>query len=260
MQQKTETFESIIESFQYKHDLRSVFDDFLTMTLCAFSFNPLTGKSQQEELYLETIAKYKKEEGLKFPNLLATLTNEMEERLSDSQGNDVLGDYYGNYLYRKGAQQYFTPWHVCMFMAECACGESKKVEQEKPLRILDPCCGSGRMLLASGRINGPRHEYYGIDIDSTCVKMTAINLFLNGMFHSEVMCADALVPEDFNFSYRISFLPFGIFKVEKKEDSLLWHLSKESFKKPVPENDLVLPSEEQNRNKNSQESAQLTFF
>jgi hypothetical protein len=59
--------------------------------------------------------------------------------------------------------------------------------------------------------------------------MAAINLFLNGMFHSEVMCADALLPEDFRFSYRTSFLPFGIFRVTEKEHSPLWQLMQNSW-------------------------------
>jgi type I restriction-modification system DNA methylase subunit len=260
MPQKIETFESILETFRYKHDLRSVFDDFLTMTICAFSFNPATSKSYDEELYLETIRKYKKEEALQFPQMLATLVTEMENRLSDSVGNDVLGDYYGSYLYRKGASQYFTPWPVCMMMAEIACGEAKKPDQDRPLRILDPCCGSGRMLLAAGKVNGPGHEYYGIDVDSTCVKMTAINLFLNGRFNSEVMCADALSFDDFRFSYRISFFPLGIFRIDEKEKSPLWHMHRTSLKRPAPENNLVLPSEERNPSTGSQESTQLTFF
>jgi len=59
--------------------------------------------------------------------------------------------------------------------------------------------------------------------------MAAIHLFLSGMFHSEVMCANFLEPDDFRFSYRISFFPFGIFKIEEKEKSLLWHLNKNSL-------------------------------
>jgi ribosomal protein L11 methylase PrmA len=101
---------------------------------------------------------------------------------------------------------------------------------KEPLRILDPACGSGRMLLAAHRVNGTGHEYYGIDIDPTCAKVTALNLFLNGIWNSEVMCANALSPADFVIAYRISFLPLGIFKIEVKEESKLWHLHKNSFR------------------------------
>lgn len=99
----------------------------------------------------------------------------------------------------------------------------------RPLRIIDPTCGSGRMLLASSRVNGPGHEYYGIDVDRTCVKMTALNLFLNGVWNSEVLCANALLPNDFVIAYRISMFPFGIFKIEVRDQSKLWHLHQASF-------------------------------
>ena len=230
MKNQTETFEKTIGRFQYHYDTRTVFDDFLTMTCCAFSQNPATGKSHDEDLYLQTIGKYKNDDlRFEFPKLLARLTIEMEERIDSDMGTDVLGDFYEQNLSRKGSGQFFTPWHICKFMASCA-GESVDDKPvDRSLRILDPSCGSGRMLLAGNKVKGPMHEYYGVDIDETCVKMAAINLFLNGMFHSEVMCADALARDDFRFSYRTSFLPFGIFRVTDKQQSPLWHLMQNAW-------------------------------
>ncbi len=193
---------------------------------------------------MQTIAKYKTEEVRnEFPKLVATLILEMEESLENGTGSDVLGTFYEMHLYRKGAAQYFTPWPICQLMAHCL--PCKQEENEEPMRVVDPCCGSGRMLLANALANGKEHYYYGINIDHTCVKMAAINLFLNGVFHSEVMCADALSPNDFRMSYAISFLPFGIFRIENKEQSRLWHMHVNSFKRKqsiLP--DLKLPSED----------------
>jgi type I restriction-modification system DNA methylase subunit len=117
---------------------------------------------------------------------------------------------------------------------------------KQPLRFIDLCCGSGRMLLAGAQFSGKQHHFYGIDLDITCVKMAAINLFLNGIFHCEIMCANALSPDDFRISYKLSFLPFGIFRIENKEQSELWHLYKNSFeRKPKVGNpDITLPSED----------------
>ena len=56
MKLQTPTFATTIKLFEYRYDLRSVFNDFLTMALCAFSQNPDTGKSYDEDLYLETVA------------------------------------------------------------------------------------------------------------------------------------------------------------------------------------------------------------
>ena len=242
----------------YHYDLRSVFDDLLTMSLCTLSYNPITRQSYDEELYMETIAKYKTSDfRFQFPKLFAQLVLEMEERVDDTQGNDILGEYFEQHLSRKNSGQFFTPFHVCMFMAHSICDSGR--EDEKPLRILDPTCGSGRMLMAAAKTAGRKHEFYGIDIDHTCIKMAAFNLFLNGIFHSEVMWADALRSDDFHMAYRISFLPFGIFRTEKKEESKLWHLYRNSFpsKQTSPKAEIQLSQPGDHRNG---PSSQLTLF
>lgn len=218
----------------------TVFDDFLTLAIASCTQNLEAKKSWYEDEYLETIAKYQDSElRHEFPTAFASLIIEMEERFSSSVGNDVLGEFFEQHISNGRNGQYFTPFPVCQFMASIV---QENGPEKKSLRIVDPTCGSGKMLIAASKANGPDHEYYGIDIDRTCVKMTALNLFLNGVFNSEVMCANALLPGDFVISYRVSFFPLGIFKIEKREDSRLWHLQQQSFKK-VKEtlgNDIIL--------------------
>jgi hypothetical protein len=57
----------------------------------------------------------------------------------------------------------------------------------QPVLVLDPCVGSGRMLLAAAEA-APRVytdlgliQFYGMDIDPTCVQMTRINTMLYGL-------------------------------------------------------------------------------
>jgi type I restriction-modification system DNA methylase subunit len=231
---KTKTFDSLMKEFQYRYDTRQVFNDFLTLSICAFGQDYATGKSKDEDLYMTTIAKYKDEKlSDKFPELLSLLIMVMEERVGSGMGNDVLCEFYETNLYSKGKSQYFTPWPVCKFMAAITMlvDAEEMAQIERPLRVIDPCCGSGRMLLAGATESKQRYEYYGIDIDYTCVQMAALNLFLNGMFNSEVMCANALDPDDFRQSFRISFFPLGIYRITEKEESMLWHLQRNSFKK-----------------------------
>lgn len=244
MKSKKETFAGLMNDFLYHFDIPVVFDDFLTITIAAFGQNPRIGKSYDEDLYLETIGKYKHHK-LKdhFPKLLGCLITEMEEQLQSTTGNDVLGTYYENTISKKGSGQFFTPWHICTFMVSSLSGD----KSETPLRILDPCCGSGRMLVCGGNIMGKHHYFYGIDVDHTCVKMTVVNLFLNGNFHAEVMWADALDPDDFRLSYKTSFLPFGVFRIQNKEQSFLYHAQKEAFRKMAKErvgSSLTLPSDD----------------
>jgi len=258
MKNKQETFASMMDAFSYRYDLRPVFDDFLTMSLCAATQIPGKGKSHYEDLYLETVAKYAKDDLRHlFPKMFARLVLEMEDRYKDTQGNDVIGEYYELHFCRKNSGQFFSPMPICHFMARSICGDSKHLEE--PKRVLDPTCGSGRMLLAGAHCMGKEHEFYGIDLDHTCVKMTALNLFFNGIFHSEVMCADALSPDDFRISYVISLLPFGIFQVKEKEKSRLWRMYKNTFpeKQPAPKQEIVLPSKE---DKQTGQGSQLQLF
>jgi len=226
-------FSETIHKIGHRFSLGKVFDDFLTMTMCAVTPNLQTKKSHYEDEYLSTINYYKDSElRHEFPKALAYLILEMEERVDDSLGNDVLGDFFEQNISNGRNGQFFTPNPICEFMAsitqtDMVCDDA--VEHTEPLRILDPACGSGRMLLAAHKRNGSQHKYYGIDIDRTCVKMTALNMFFNGMFGGEVMCANSLSPSDFVISYRISMFPLGIFKVEHKEDSLLWNMHYNSF-------------------------------
>lgn len=231
----TSSFAESILKISHRFSLAHVFDDFLTMTIAAFSQNPQTNLSWYEEEYLKTIEKYKDSDlRFYFQDALGHLVFEMNDCLGSSEGNDVLGEFFEQHISNGRNGQYFTPYHICKFMTEINYAVIPDGEEKQVLRILDPACGSGRMLLAAHHTIGPGHEYYGIDIDLVCVKMAAINLFLHGMWNSEVMCANALSPTDFVLSYRISCLPLGIFKVAKKEESKLWHMHQASFTKDRP--------------------------
>lgn len=231
--EKKETFSSLLLQFSYSHDIRTLFDDFLTLTIAAFSQNFETGKSYLEDDYLQVIGKYKKStETDLFPKLLGALILEMEHRMESSEGFDVLGEFFEIHCATDRKAQFFTPWPICQFMAKINGDENFSEEPAKVKKIIDPACGSGRMLMAGPRIFGSQHEYYGIDIDSICIKMAAVNLFLSGIRHGEVMQANALSPTDFNVAYKISFFPFGIFKITEKEQSRLWHMHMLSFNNP----------------------------
>jgi type I restriction-modification system DNA methylase subunit len=227
------TFAETLLKIGYRFSLPRVFDDFLTMAIAACTRNVESQLSYYEGEYLDTILYYK-DSALRyeFPKAFSQLILEMEERVHSDIGNDVLGEFFEQHISHGRNGQIFTTAPICQFMASITHANQvdlNDTSEQKPLRILDPACGSGRMLLAAYKTFGSGHEYYGIDIDRTCVKMTALNLFLNGMWNSEVLCANALLPDDFVSAYRISFVPLGIFKIEEKEKAVLWHLQRNSF-------------------------------
>jgi len=218
------SFKSLFEKAAYGSHYAKAFDDFLTMCICCFSFNLETKLSNYEVEYLRIIEPYKANNTLKyFPELLAEMVVYMEENMNNAQGNYLLGEFFQQEVTHGRNGQFFTPFHVTDMIAQMV-----KDEETESLNVLDPACGSGRMLLAFGKQSSIPHNYFGIDIDPLCTKMTAINLFLNGL-RGEVICANALIPDNFYFGYRISFLPLGIFKIEMKEGSVIWHMNQTTF-------------------------------
>ncbi len=240
--ENNQTFEQLFCSlFTYQYDLRTVFTDFVSIVICTLAMNPETKQSYYEDEYLKTIEPYKAKDHVKhFATLFAKLVIEMEEKLdSKGMGNDVLGEFFEIHIATDRKSQFFTPWPICEFMARINMADA--IDNTEPQRVIDPACGSGRMLMTGSRILGSKHSYYGIDVDLLCVRMTVINLFLNGVFKGEVMCANTLNPFDsFVESYILSFLPLRIFKITNKEDSPLWHSQVASFGKLKKEDNLNL--------------------
>lgn len=224
-----QSFKTIFNKAAYGSSYEQVFDDFLTICICCVTRDFATGLSHYEDEYMQVIEPYKALNTLKyFPELFAELILYMEENKDSSQGNDLLGTFFEQELSRGRNGQFFTPYHVCQMMAQITKGE-----ETKSVNVLDPSCGSGRMLMAFAKDSTLMHGYYGIDIDARCVKITALNLFFNGL-RGEVMCGDALAKDDFRFGYRISLFPLGIFKIDEKEVSTIWLSQQTTFSSMKP--------------------------
>jgi hypothetical protein len=170
------TFAEHLNSLAPRYGVNHVFTDLLTMTICAFSMK------KQEELYLETIKPYKKQEVMTFADAFAAMVVEMT---GDGSGMvDVLGEYFMEFLSFGRNGQFFTPMQICDMMARI---NNPHTETHS---ILDPACGSGRMLMAMAKLN--RYAtFYGADCDANCAKMTLVNMCLNSMY-GEVAWMDSL--------------------------------------------------------------------
>jgi hypothetical protein len=162
------------------HDPRRAFEDFLGMTVCALS------GGQMEEEYVSIVQQYGGGENGRraidaFPAALGDLIVAMERTRKD-----ILGDIFQGAISHGHNGQYFTPDPVCEAMARLS------MEQGAD-RVIDPCCGSGRLLLAAADVN-PHAEFYGQDIDLRCVQMTAVNLALRNLY-GQVIHGDSLSNE-----------------------------------------------------------------
>jgi len=125
---------------------------------------------------------------------------------------DILGLIYQSVL-AEGSKaktgSYYTPRKVV---------ESIIRDYYKPnFKFLDPCCGTGRFLLAAASAELNPYNIAGIDTDPIAVRIARINLILknyNIHFAPQVFCSDSLddLPESFinNYDLVASNPPWGM--------------------------------------------------
>lgn len=100
------------------------------------------------------------------------------------------------------------------------------MQKIEPFTICDPCCGSGVMLLAAAHAS-PRWlidigyiQFYGVDIDPTCVEMAKLNLRLYNIARPILKAADALtLPEAAAQPWPYDQLYTGVIEAKQSGDS-----------------------------------------
>ena len=182
------------------------FEDFLTMSVCALS------GGRMEDDYLQTVAKHTAgKPGKRGCDSLAHMFGQLVagmEQDSRAEMKDLLGDLFqGGVSYGENGL-YLTPMPLCDLMARLTVdvpnaesdtassvvesqdtepsGEAPSTEPTTAIpsprkSVLDPACGSGRMLLAVAQ----RHrnwEFVGQDVDLRCVQITALNLAFRNLY------------------------------------------------------------------------------
>jgi len=176
------------------------FEDFLQMAVCTLS------AGQLEEQYMQIVPQ--DSEGPKgrraidsICKLFGKAVAEMEDTRKEVR--DVLGDLYSGGITYGEAGQYYTPQAVTDVMAELATHDiAGEDEPHRSRSVLDPCCGSGRMLMSVAK-HHPHWEFVGKDVDLRCVRLTAINMGLRNMYGYAIW-GDSLQLED-KLVYRTGF-------------------------------------------------------
>lgn len=184
-------FLRVFQQLTYRHNTWAVWNDFITMFACALS-NPVDKEhyDEREALYLQIIKRYNKQEQPLFSELAAHAVMALEENPEqDFLGGIFMSLNLGNE--RKG--QIFTPYHVCVLMAEVTMGNVVEEVKEKGfISINDPCCGAGATLIAGihsarkrlekASMNYQNHILVAAqDIDMTVALMCYIQLSLLGV-------------------------------------------------------------------------------
>ncbi len=145
------------------------FSDFLELAICALS------GEQMEDRYLEVAKRYSEgAKGKRGIDQMARAFGFLVELMEDTKA-DILGDIFQGGITYGEHGQFYTPESVTDLMSHMTTEHDSEIRS-----VSDPCCGSGRMLLAIAKIN-PHWRFHGQDIDIRCVRMTAINLALRNL-------------------------------------------------------------------------------
>lgn len=187
LESKYRNIDKLFDQIALRYGYSQSFENLLDLMINQFSEKPqdLTKRISEDELkYYREIIK----------QVILLYNSELES----SKWFDFFGNYY-EYLGAKARfGQFFTPEALCDAMTLMQ-GDNTG----KGLKVSDPACGSGRMLL-SYHTHNLGNFVFGEDLDPVCVKMTAINLLLHGCI-GEVVCHNSLsLDTDFNFGFQIN--------------------------------------------------------
>lgn len=191
------TLEEMIWSFETKWsvDITTAFNGLLDYII---GFFDPTGKPIEGW-------KFQKEQNADFHAMMYEYFLIMDKELQTKQWFDAWGDLFMA-LYANGAgkEQFFTPQSLVDCMTEVVMGGLGEPTRSmngfgKRHAINDPACGSSRNLLAGHtkymHIYNRQPYLSGEDIDSTCCKMSAVNLAVHGCF-GEIVCHNTLCEPD----------------------------------------------------------------
>ena len=190
-------FRKLFESLTHRHADYELWNDFLEIIICCYAMQKM------EDRYLEIIKKYKKPEVEIICKMFAEMVTLYSKHLAHGQWYDGLGAFYETYINTPAKAsrtgQFFTPETVCVMKANCVLNEE---QAHQGLKINDPACGSGRLLLAAHAV-APGNFYFAEDLDPMCVRLTTVNFLFHNM-NGQIVCHDSLNPTSFYFGYQIS--------------------------------------------------------
>lgn len=200
---------SAFEKYAYGKSAASAFTEFLETLLIPFK---IYDTKEERELHLARVTSHLNKEVFVE---MASLIGELSEGF-----RDPLGELYMQKISHGHMGQYFTPEHVCELMAQLT-----SIPTENGQIVLDPACGSGRMLLSAAKINR-NLRLYGADVDGLCCKMALMNMLLQSLT-GEIAHMNSLSNEFFT-GYHISIaLLHGYYhpcyrEFTNPEESVIW--------------------------------------
>lgn len=184
---KQSEFQKLFSTLCYSRSNWQVWADFITMSALAIS-NTFDREGEthdeREKQYMELICAYTNEE----LDILTQLLSVVVLALDDDPRQDFLGEVFqGLGLNSHWKGQFFTPYHMCEFMAEITLeGVETEIERKGWIGVNDPACGAGALLIAARNemekrgLSSRNALFVAQDIDRTTALMCYIQLALLG--------------------------------------------------------------------------------
>jgi type I restriction-modification system DNA methylase subunit len=103
--------------------------------------------------------------------------------------------------------EFYTPFHLSVCMAQMIIPDGEQFPKDRPLSFLEPCCGSGGMILAAAKVLHERDipvqcmRWRAADLNHLSADMTFINTTLWGI-PCEVFCGNSLTDPNYENSQR----------------------------------------------------------
>jgi len=196
-------FIKLIESKCYAFQAWELFTDFCKLSAISL-YQPFLKSETLEKEYIQTISKYPKDMVEIFLKLFAYVVMGLEDKMGDFLGECFMDLKLGS----KYKGQFFTPYHISVFMASIV-GEATKEKEG----ICEPCVGSGGMIIARADVLFKKHdlayqdmmEVHAVDIDVLCVHMSFIQFSLLGI-SAEVVHGNSLSNEVFDTWYTLKYI------------------------------------------------------
>lgn len=196
----TRTIAKAIRAITDRHQLWSVWSDFVEMAAIAISNSvDLVQREARERRYEAIAGRYEPDERARFSVAFGELVLALEDGIDDVLGRSFMELELGN----KWAGQFFTPFAVCRLMADITVNDARPLIVERGfVTAADPAVGAGAMplaLCAAMKDAGINYQHAlhvtAQDIDERAAHMAYIQLALVHV-PAVVVVGDTLRMED----------------------------------------------------------------
>ena len=198
---KEDEIVKIINSMAGKYQADKIFKDWVQMYALSIANScPVVGTNiwcKREEEFKTIRSKYKEEEFVKFTEMCVLLNDALSLEIYDILGNIYMREGYGE----RRTKQYYTPFEISELSANIVLENKEK----DVIRVHEPTCGSGSMVIAIAKKLGQGYqgklEVIAQDLDWNNIYMSYVQFSLLNI-RANVIQGD-VIEEPFNRNFNI---------------------------------------------------------